>query len=362
LRSGDRERGHALADSALRESTRRGAPAGIAESLALVAFAAPVSARETASLEEAITIWRRIGNPLREACAVLGLASLGGHVSNSELESAQAVLRTRGVRLPASGAGLTAMLDVDRPEPLAIQTLGRFAVLRDGVPVPSAEWQSKKARDLLKLLVVRRGRPAPRDHFVELLWPDDDPKKSSNRLSVALNVVRGVLDPEGEFDPDHFVVGGREALRLELSHVVVDIEKFFEQAEAGLSLHRAGKTTEAVPLLEVAEAAYRGDFLEEDRYEDWAGPMRDETRSTYIDVARALAHALGGDAGLRYHLRILALDPYDEQTHLSLVSALTTFGRHGEARRAYRRYTTRMGEIGVEPAGFPPARTALDQA
>ena len=40
--------------------------------------------------------------------------------------------------------------------------VGAFQVVRDGVPVPSAEFQSKKARDLLKILVTRRGRAITR--------------------------------------------------------------------------------------------------------------------------------------------------------------------------------------------------------
>ena len=243
------------------------------------------------------------------------------------------------------------MLWGDRPPPLQIQTLGRFAVLRDGLPVPSTEWQSKKARDLLKLLVARRGKTAPREFLVEALWPEEDPKKTSNRLSVALNVVRGVLDPEGRSDADRFVVADRDGVRLELENVAVDVEAFLDQAEAGL---RAGGET-GQGQLEAAEAAYHGEFLEEDRYEEWASPLRDEARSTYLEVTRALA--LAGPATTRYHLRILALDPFDEDTHLDLVSRLAGSGRHGEARRAYRRYVQKMGEIGVEPAGFPESRT-----
>ena len=240
---------------------------------------------------------------------------------------------------------------------VVLQTLGRFRVLRDGEPVASAEWQSKKARDLLKLLATRRGRAVPRDELIETLWPDDDPRKTSNRLSVALNVVRTVLDPGRLHDANHYVAGTTEGLRLETDRVVLDVDVFLRAAESALNLVRAGRSGHAQGALEEAEGAYVGDFLEEDRYEDWATALRDEARAAYIDVARALASS-AGDAGrrIRYSLRILALDPYDEYTHLELVSAFAADGMHGEARRAYRRYVERMGEIGVEPAAFPRSR------
>lgn len=240
---------------------------------------------------------------------------------------------------------------------MAIRSLGAFAVYRGASPVPQAEWQSKKARDLLKILVARRGVPATRESLIETLWPDQDPALTSNRLSVVLSTVRNVLDPEHRFGPAQFVRADRYAVTLERDRVIIDVEKFLENARAGLSLHRANRLAEAVVALEIAEAAYSGDFLEEDLYEDWAVSLREKALAAYVAVARALA-GLSDDprTTARYLCRVLECDPYDEQTHLDLVAALATGrGAQGEARRAYRAYSTRMDEIGVEPAPYPSA-------
>ena len=58
-----------------------------------------------------------------------------------------------------------------------------------------AAWQSRKARDLLKLLVARRGHPMTREAAAEAMWPGEDPEPLGNRLSVALSTIRKVLDP-----------------------------------------------------------------------------------------------------------------------------------------------------------------------
>jgi len=109
--------------------------------------------------------------------------------------------------------------------------------------------------------------------------------------------------------------------------------------------------------LAAAEAAYTGDFLEEDAYEEWAIGIREECRAVYTQVVRALAdeaRARGDtDPATRFYLRILERDPYDESAHLGLVTALEAAGRHGEARRCFRTYCARMDEIGVESAPFP---------
>jgi two-component SAPR family response regulator len=233
-------------------------------------------------------------------------------------------------------------------------------VLREGVPVAADEWQSRKARELLKRLVARRGRTVSRETLMEGMWPEGDPAKLANRLSVSLSTVRTALDPERRFDPDHFVRAAEGMVALDLDHVAVDVDMFLNEADSALALRRQS-APETTDLLEAVEATYTGDFLEEDLYEDWAVPLREEARAAYLEVARALAEdalAAGSpDRAIRYLLRILEKDAFDEAAHLTLVSALAIARRHGEARRAYRAYSARMSEIGVEAAPFPDPGT-----
>jgi DNA-binding SARP family transcriptional activator len=238
-----------------------------------------------------------------------------------------------------------------------VQTLGGFHVLRRGEPVPFAEWRSKKARDLVKILVTRNGAPTTRERLIDELWPDTDSAAGSNRLSVALSTARTVLDPEREFAQDHFIGGDHETVRLRPEHVSIDVQVFLHDAAEGLALRRDGRLAEAAELLRAAEEAYAGDYLEENSYDDWAVPLRDQATATYIDVLRALA-ADSADSGdretaVRFYLRLLERDPYDEPTHLQLVRTLEEAGRHGEARRRYRGYCGCMREIDVEAAPFP---------
>jgi DNA-binding SARP family transcriptional activator len=244
---------------------------------------------------------------------------------------------------------------------VSVRCLGAFRVFRDGQPLPASAWQSKKARTLLKILVARRGRSTTRDFLIETLWPGEDPGTLANRLSVALATVRAVLDPAKRHPPGHFLAGDKDAVRLNLANLPVDVEAFLALAERGLALDRAGRD-DAESLLRAAEAAYAGDFLEEDLYEDWAAGLREEARSAYVSVATALARraaaAADHDSAARCYLRILDKDGWDEGAHLGLVEALARAGRHGEARRRYRAYASRMAEIKVPVTAFPaPQRT-----
>jgi DNA-binding SARP family transcriptional activator len=355
---GDRDGAAAAADEAAAAARARRDLPGLAEALELAAASCGDAPAAVAHLEEALAIWHGVGNSLGAAWAELGLATASEGERRRELAE-RAARRFRGLgarRGLAAAERVLAELDAGTAPRVAIHTLGAFGVVRGGDPVPLSEWQSKKARALLKLLVARRGRPVTREALMEALWPEGDPAKLGNRLSVALATVRGVL---GGGDPAaaEAVVADQNAIRLDLEAVDVDVERFLAAASAGLAARRHGPSPEVAELLERAEALYAGEFLEEDAYEDWPVALREEVRDAYIAVARALADdALGGgeaDAAARYLLRILERDGYDERAHLELVRALSAAGRHGDARRRYRLYATRMEEIGVEATPFP---------
>jgi DNA-binding SARP family transcriptional activator len=144
---------------------------------------------------------------------------------------------------------------------------------------------------------------------------------------------------------------------LDLTNLPVDVERFLADAARGLGLYRSGRTTEAREALRAAERVYEGDFLEEDLYDDWADPLREEARTAYLSVSRALAELASGsgdvDASVRRYLQILDKDPWDAAAHLALIEVLEGAGRHGEARRRYRAYVSRLEEIGLPAAPFP---------
>lgn len=357
LADGDLDRTLVIAAEAASAARAQRSRPALAEALELQASASPPD-HGRPLLEEAIAIWRDIRNPLGEARATLSLARVvEGPSARALAVQAEQSLRELGARGHAAEAlAFIGTLDRRAQSPVAIYALGGFRILRAGSPVPASQWQSRKARDLLKMLVARRSRPVPREALMEALWPREDPAKLGNRLSVALATVRSVLDPDRRFDAEHFVTGDREHVALDLDHVWVDVNAFLDDGALGLSLFRDGRRTEALERLIRAEATYAGDFLEED-YEDWSVATREEARATYVNVARVLAveSASSGDsdAAVRYYLRILERDAHDEQAHLGLVRTLEAAGRRGEARRYYRAYVARMDEIGVEAAPFP---------
>jgi ATP/maltotriose-dependent transcriptional regulator MalT/DNA-binding SARP family transcriptional activator len=359
LATGDRGAAEALAREATSAARTRRDDPGMAAGLELEALTAVDPDRAIGLVEEAASVWLRSPAPYGLARNRLVYARIaGGAEGRVAAVEAERAFRSMGARGPAADAEeIVEAIDRAARPPIRVQSLGRFRVLRDGDVVPTTAWQSKKARDLLKILVARRGRPTTRDTFFELLWPDEDPEPLGNRLSVALATVRSVLDPDKGHPAEWFVSADKSAIGLDLEHVELDVELFLAAAANATRLARNGDTSGARASREMAESLYGGDFLEEDPYEDWAVSLREEAQATYISIARTLAEdaATNGDAdgATRFYLRILERDPFDEGAHLGLVAALVAAGRHGEARRRYGFYSSKMEEISVEAAPFP---------
>ena len=352
LMDGDRQGASADAARATVEARRRRDDPGLAEAISLSVLASndPV---DTTPIDEAIDIWQKTGCRLEEAAARVVAARLAARIPHLNADLAQQTLRDHGIDVDSRRvAGPLGVLVPSAPT-VSIQTLGVFRVRRDGVPIPNTAWKSKKARDLLKILVARR-RPTPREQLMELLWPEVNPNLAGNRLSVLLSTVREVLQPQPTGEGPLVTTGG--SVSLNPTEVRVDVEDFLTQANAALNAHRR-REPGAAGQLEAAVTAHTGDFLEEDPYQEWAATLAEEVRATHIALLRALAARLRDagdtDAVVRYTLRLLAQDPYDEEAHLTLVAVLLDAGRLGQGRRHYQTYVRRMKELDVPPRPLP---------
>lgn len=349
LMGGDRKRALTDASRAAATARQRRDNPGLAEAITLSVLASSDPAADATPLREAIDIWQETGCRLEEAATRVVAARIGAPIPRINEHLADQVLRDCGVDVETrQAAGPLGVLVRSGPT-VYIQTLGMFRVTREGLPIPNTAWKSKKARDLLKILTARR-RPTPRDQLLELLWPEADPAVAGNRLSVLLSTVRDVLQPQPAGEVPLVSDGG--AVSLNRAQVSVDVEDFLTQAAAALDGDRAGEPA-ATARLAAAVAAHTGDFLEDDPYQDWVGALAEEVRAAHVALLRALTRRMRDagdtDAVVRYMLRVLEYDCYDEEAHCSLVGVLLDAGRLGQARRHYQNYASRMAEIGVRP-------------
>ena len=324
-------------------------PALLADALETLARADDHQERAREALVEALSIWSA-AEARPDACRV--------EVLIARLDDADQPTRDRGRRAAAQLqrlgvtriAGLPIGVDPMSKE-VYIRVLGGFEVRVRGRQVAMQTWKSRQARTLVKLLAAHRGRPLSRQRVCEDLWPDDDPAKTSHRLSVLLATVRVVLDPEKAWPSDHYLGSDNRGVWLDLRRVGVDADELIRAAEHGADLLAQGREEEAGMALRVVDGLCCGDAFEDDLYEDWASTMRDEVRAASVRSLRHLAtlasrQGRGNDAAAIL-VRLLSADPYDERVHQGLVRTLVKAGRHGEARRAFDRWTEAMAAVDV---------------
>src|SRR3954465_13300455 len=141
-----------------------------------------------------------------------------------------------------------------------ISLLGRFAVDVAGTAIPDASWRLRKSRSVLKVLALAPRRALHPELLQSLLWADRDPASAGNNLRQAVYHARRALTGAGA--DGAAVLASRGDLIALSPGGVVDVDDF-EQAASRAESSGVPKDIEA------ALAAYRGELLPEDVYEDW---------------------------------------------------------------------------------------------
>lgn len=254
------------------------------------------------------------------------------------VDKAEALRRAMGAAPAVTDDGAHRVAGHERARP-AIAVLGAFEVTSSDGRV--ATWTSRKARELLKILVARRGAPVHREVLMDLLWPGRDPAELGNRLSVALSTVRRALDPDRQLATNELVAADRSAVRLCTDRIEVDVERFLDRARAALAAEDPAHAHTTSALVEAARL-HRGPPLPDEPYADWASPLQGEVRDVHLRVVRALAErarSTGDDlAASDAFRRLVEADPFDEEVHREFVDALERVGAAGGADLERRRF------------------------
>jgi DNA-binding SARP family transcriptional activator/tetratricopeptide (TPR) repeat protein len=228
---------------------------------------------------------------------------------------------------------------VDR---LALRVLGGLEV--DGVE-PHAVG-SRKARMLLRLLALARGRVVPTSDIVDALWGGRAPTNPADQVAVLASRLRRTL---GRDRIEHVEHGYRLRFDwldgVELETLTTEIER------RGAAGNRAG----AAAAARVALSLLRAEAPELDDDPAWVreevGDLRALARRTRRLAAEALLAAGSWLEAADLCEADLRRDPYDEDAVRLLMRANTAGGRPAVALAAYAALADRLAEeLGADPA------------
>src|SRR3954470_21337751 len=240
---------------------------------------------------------------------------------------------------------------------LKIKLFGEFEVWRREALIESHEWGRQKTRLLLKLLLTRPGCAFSRDEILDVLWPNTPPKAAEQSLRTTVSLLRKVLEPDLKRGSDsRYIIRQRPGYLFERTlDCEVDTWEFEELQNKAEIAQADGSLAEAIGLYRAALELFRGEFLAEDSYEDWAIESREEWQGRCLRVLSNLAECLA----LKGHYteaveacgRALEMDRYQEELYRRLMLYHYCAGEQALALQAYRRYDkTIKEELGVVPS------------
>jgi DNA-binding SARP family transcriptional activator len=244
------------------------------------------------------------------------------------------------------------MATTQKAADITLRLAGPFAALRAGVPVPSAELGSRKARLLLKVLAVEAGHALTVERLVEVVWSGEPPPSgASENIATLVSRLRKCLGPGA-------IQGSRdEGYRLgRAPDVVVDLDLAQEWVTQSHARLAAGENGLALAAADRAvEVVGAGDALDDEPDADWAEPARERLETLRRSAFQALAAAAleAGDARRAADAAASALgaDPYDETACRLLMRAAAALGEPARGLAAYAALRDRLAdELGADPA------------
>ena len=226
---------------------------------------------------------------------------------------------------------------------LRVRVLGSFEV--EGLA--PHKLGSRKARTLLKVLAMARGRPVGVDELIERLWPDDEgaPSRPDEQVAVLVSRLRAVLGS------DRLI---RTGAGYSLRYDWLDLEALGELAAEATRRLAAGSFALARAAADAALGLVRGPLLADEPDAAWVtgerGAAERVIAQTRLCAATAALNA--GDYGYAANLASAILDgnPHDEAALRALMEAHAAAARPALAIAAYGVARERLSEeLGVDP-------------
>ena len=225
------------------------------------------------------------------------------------------------------------------PWPVKIYTLGRFAVLRNNVPLVSTGKSQHRLLDFIQVLIALGGRSVSAATLAETLWPGTDADSALSTLGSTLHRARKLL-------------GDAEAITLSSGVVSINARRCWVDVwafERGISqlatpTTAGGKELTGVELDTLQEQvlrSYSGPFLIDEAEMTWMLGMRERLRNRFhravalLGDHRERTQDWRGAANL--YQRALEVDDRSEEIYRRLLTLQVRLGRGVEGLSTYER-------------------------
>jgi ATP/maltotriose-dependent transcriptional regulator MalT len=225
---------------------------------------------------------------------------------------------------------------------LRIYCLGGFTVYRGDEPIKDTAWKGKQARTLLKLLVAHQGQKCPRDVIIDALWGNAPLETQRANLASLIYRIRKTVDVTDTPDnKESCIVLDDDYLYINPKRVWTDAGQVLVHFEKAERLKAANDAARSIDEYEKAFKLYRGDFLPDDLYDEWAVAVRDRLRARYLKALLEMAKTAEQNneraKAAEAYDRLFGADECNEEACRWLMAHHLAAGRRNDAVRTYER-------------------------
>jgi DNA-binding SARP family transcriptional activator/alpha-beta hydrolase superfamily lysophospholipase len=225
--------------------------------------------------------------------------------------------------------------------------LGHLRVVGDDRSLGLDDFEGRKPKQVLEILLVHHGDAVPKERLAEMLWGQAQPRDPMRTLEAYVAVLRRVL---GVDRAGRLVVTGQGSYRLALDMVDLDLRRFDQLVAMARSAEPQARLEQRQQALELV----RGEVLADEPYAEWVQPLRrlyhERVLALLLDTAEDCLAAGRPDQAVEYCERVMQSEPTRERAHRLLVTARYVAGDQDLALEAYQACRTVLREeLGVDP-------------
>lgn len=244
-----------------------------------------------------------------------------------------------------------------------VLTFGNFDIMFNGKSVFKSAGRKYKNLELLKYFITNRNKKIVPENIIDYFWSDKEYGDPKNALSTQIHRLKkslielNLMKPPGGMDAPYYFelnfVNGFYVFSIG-ENCTIDVELYKEKTLLADSM----KTTdpeEAIKNYKDVIDIYKGQYMEENVYSEWAVTARNRYHRTYIQSVLQLMELL------KYYGRyseiveifedIVSIEPYEEGFHIYFLEALIELGEFRYALSHYNYLATKMyKDIGVRPS------------
>jgi LuxR family maltose regulon positive regulatory protein len=228
------------------------------------------------------------------------------------------------------------------PYPVKIYTLGRFAILKDEMPIRFEGKAQRAPLNLLKALIAFGGRDVSEQRLAAALWPESDGDAAQQSLATSLFRLRKLIGND---------TVKRQEGRLSLDPQIcwVDcwtFERLVSEADGDL-----------FDTCSFVYEIYHKPFLDSEDDAPWAVPMRERLHAKFVQAFSTCGTELQRlnrhEEAICYYQKALEIDDLVEAFYRGLMVSYAAIGQKAESIRLYERalkvFRARLGvDLSIE--------------